>query len=310
MSKLWVKHTIVLGLIVIILMISVPASIYAYNSYSYNQLIKSADILLEEENFDDAISKYNKSLSYKNETDYINEKINKAEKLKKSKANFDKATQFYAENEYFQAIEFYMKVDALDAKYYERSQDIITKYKTDSIINAKQEASKQKYTEAISYLDIILEIEPDNIEVTTLKDKYNHEITKLKEERARIEAEKKAKEQVAQKEKIQRPALPGQKVISLSGPFSLSVIETKLNGIPVNKLFIQGPKDSRGSAISGVAQSNTGFFKGYQGKMDEGYYLPGYVERRDNPPGTAVKIGFSIEYKGKKYSLGGSVNTL
>ena len=325
MTKFLVTKKMYIGLIALLIIVSIPTGVYAYNIYSYNKILKSAELSLEKENFDEAIIKYTKALTYRTEATFINEKISIAKRQQNSKEYFDEATHLFEQKEFVKAIETFRKVDALDIKYYKKAQEVIDQYRNDNLNKAKQEAINQNYTVAINYLDIILEFDPSSSEATTLKDQYSKELARIAEAQKKLEAEKKALEQTAnrlasekttQKQATEKvpsqsstiPGRPAPKTISTSGPFTLSQLDVVLsNGHRGFRFFITGPRDSSGCEITGAAQSDLKLVL-YNGSMpDDGFTNIGIlIQDRDTPPGKYA-IVFSIKYKNKEYSLGGSV---
>ncbi|KGK82448.1 hypothetical protein DP73_20505 [Desulfosporosinus sp. HMP52] len=325
MTIFWTRKNIYIGLITLLFIVSIPSGVYAFNNYSYNQMLKSAEMLLEKEDFDQAITNYNMALAYKTETDFINEKLNNALRQQKSKENFDEATLLFEQKEYLKAIEAFRQVDALDMKYHTKSQEIIAQYRNDNLNKAKQEAINQKYSDAISYLDIILDFDPSNSDANTLKNRYTKELAIIEEGLKKSEAEKiaqkqasnklesakKSGEQTIEKNPTQIPTVSGRplpRAISTSGPFTLSLLDSvSSNGNRGFRFFITGPKDSQGCEVTGAAQSDSKLIL-YNGTMPyDGFTNIGIlVQNFDTPPGK-YQIGFSIKYNNKEYSLGGSV---
>jgi len=198
------KKNIIFAIMVIFLAVIIPTSIYAYNAYNYNNQYNKANKYLEEEKFDEAISTYKNSLKYKGtEAKDIDNKIAFVNELKQSKLKFQDAVTNLEQKKYIEAIDIFKKVSKKDVKRYKLAQDKIKESKSvyinDNISKAKTEAGNKKFDVAVSFLDIVLKFEPAYQEALTLKEQYNKEIERIKEEDARKEAEAKLAAEAAKK---------------------------------------------------------------------------------------------------------------
>ena len=85
-------------------------------------------------------------------------------------------------------------------KYYNMAQDKIAQskksYSDENISNAKAKAAGKNYTETVKTLDMVIDFDKDNQEAIELKNQYTASMQKIKEEDAKLAAEK-AKQEVA-----------------------------------------------------------------------------------------------------------------
>lgn len=197
------NKTIIVIIITIAIIIAVPAVVYGYNSYNYNKYYNLALQNLEEDKYEEAITEFNKALEFKSDkNDEINTQVNLIEKLKQSKADYEKGDALFNERKYIEAIASFEKVIKEDEKRYNTAQEKISESRnlfiSENISKAKEQADNKNYEEAIKFLDTVINFDASNNEAIELKNQYTAEIEREKVELAKKEAEEKAKQQVAQ----------------------------------------------------------------------------------------------------------------
>ena len=168
------KSAKLLGTILVLLILAVPSSVFAYNSYNYNKFYKQGQANIANEKYDEAISSFNASLKYgKNHSEAINKQIILVKDLKISKAIYDDAVKKFNEKKYLEAIPVFEKIKKDDDKRYSLSQQKISEsknlYINENIDNSKKEFANKKYVEGIKYLDLALKVDNKNEQVLKLK---------------------------------------------------------------------------------------------------------------------------------------------
>lgn len=186
------KSAKLLGTILVLLILAVPSSVFAYNSYNYNKFYKQGQANIANEKYDEAISSFNATLKYnKNHSEAINKQISLVKDLKISKATYDEAVKKLKEKKYLEAIPVFQKIKKDDDKRYNLSQQKISEcknlYINESIDNSKKEFANKKYLEGIKYLDLALKVDDKNEQVLKLKSENinlytNDNIDKAKKE--------------------------------------------------------------------------------------------------------------------------------
>ncbi|ERK30883.1 tetratricopeptide repeat protein [Clostridium intestinale] len=185
-SQLKNKPFIILGIILILIMLSTPLGVYAYNTHNYNKFTTLGDNSLASDEFDQAIDNYSSALKYnkKNEST-INDKIELTKQLKESKQNYTEALALFDENKFLEAADSFKKIPEADSKYYNTAKDKIdecmNQYIKENFNKAKSDAAINKYDSAISLLENILKIEATNTEALSLKEIYTKEIQNTKQ---------------------------------------------------------------------------------------------------------------------------------
>lgn len=200
------KKFIIWVLLIIVIIIAVPSSVYGYNNYNYKKFYNNGIELLNKEKFDEAINAFNSSLKFKpKQKELVESKVTLVKMLKESKAVFSLGINQENEKKYLDAIETFKKIKNEDSERYAEAQNKIIQckesYIKENLDNAKNEASNKKYAEAIVYLDAILKFDDGNKDAQVLKDEYNNNIKQIaaaaekakKEEAERIAAQKSAK---------------------------------------------------------------------------------------------------------------------
>lgn len=173
------KRKKVLATVLFLLMLGVPSSVYAYNSYNYNKLYKQGQANIINEKYDEAISTFNATLKFrKNRSEEINQQISLAKDLKLSKAIYDEAMQKLNDKKYLEAIPIFENIKKEDDKRYPLSKKMISEcknlYINENINNSKKELESKKYIEGIKYLDLALKVDDKNDQVLKLKSEYTN----------------------------------------------------------------------------------------------------------------------------------------
>lgn len=268
-------------IVLIILSISIPTVVYGHNYYNFNKQINLGQVALESESFEDAIRYYSEALKYTKSRDKkIYEKINLINNLKEAKEFYRQGTKLLLEDKkYIEAIDIFKKVSQYSDKYYNLAQSkiivAINLYIKDNIDLAKAKAEKNSFDEAITYLDRALKYDETNSVVLELKETYNTEIQRVKDEEARKKADEEARrkaDEEAKKKAASKPKYPiiyrnpdhGTGAIA-SSPFELPPNTKK----PYKVLFKERDKGyltievTTSPPDSGMASSNGGTFVSY-----------------------------------------------
>lgn len=181
--------------------IAVPSVVYGYNYRSYKTNLKHAERLLNDEQYADSIEKFLnlKSSKFSNDDSaFIDSNVKLAAELKQSKESFESGVNLINEKKYIEAINDFKNVKNSDKKRYGQAQEKIKEasdlYIADNITKAKAEATNKQYDNALNILETILKFDSNNKETINLKDEYNLESQKIKdEEEAKKQAEENAK---------------------------------------------------------------------------------------------------------------------
>lgn len=208
------KKMLISVILIVVIAISIPCTVYGYNNYKYNKIYDKGMDLLSKENFDEAINTFNSSLKFKpKKKELVESKISLVKELKDSKSVFDSAIQLVNEKKYLEAMDKFKTIKEKDTKRYSTAQDKIKEagnlYITDNINGAKAEGGNKNYDKAITYLDTILKFDQSNKDAIDLKDSYNKEIQKIKDEEAKKKSEEEAKQKAEEeaKKKAEQKAL-------------------------------------------------------------------------------------------------------
>ncbi|KPU45700.1 tetratricopeptide repeat protein [Oxobacter pfennigii] len=169
-----IKTTVI---IIILIAIGVPVSVYAYNKYNFDKFYNEGKTHIENEKYDEAISAYTSALKYqKKSVNEVNEQIGLAENLKNSKAIYETGLKELNNKKYKEAIAVFETIKEEDKKRYALSQEKIAEcrslYINDNIDSAKSEAANKNYTEGISFLNLALEMDSQNEQALSLKTEY------------------------------------------------------------------------------------------------------------------------------------------
>lgn len=188
MKKIMSKCIIIAILAICVLILGYKGAVYAYNRYNYNKYYTQASELLSAEKYDEAILNFNKALEYDDKSlDKINNQVELAKQLKISKLNYEEGINLLNNKDYLKAIDKFKNVIKDDKKRYDLAKQKIKEssdyYIKENIEKAESLANEKKYSEAIKYLDIILDFDSSNEEAIQLKKEYNDMIKKIEEER-------------------------------------------------------------------------------------------------------------------------------
>ena len=203
---------------------------------------------------------------------------------------------------------------------------MVTTYINDNISKAKTDAESKNYSEAITFLDTVLKFDSTCKEASSLKEQYNNEIQKIKDEEAA--AKKKAEEAAAAVKKAEEEAAQAAANTKQSASNSTSTTATTdlmkvNNGCFVyykNSQDTTMPTDIFGLRTIDFAPQPNGIYYQFVGN-DVDYeitlYLPnGTIKKsgkssdemmlisaqpQDVPKGKSIQIDISIVYKGKTY---------
>lgn len=321
------KKKKVIAIILCLLAVGIPSSVYAYNSYNYNKFYNEGQADLKEEKFDEAISDFNSALKYgKKHSEEIKQEIGLINKLKVSKAIFQDAEKQMKDKKYLEAIDTFKKVIKEDTKRYslaqQKADECKNSYINDNLEKAKKEATSKKYQDAIKYLELVIKIDSKNEQALKLKDEYNKAIQKQKEEeeKARKVQEEKARKAAEEKRKVEEEK--ARKVEETKKVASKETVKIGSGGMTIYK------EDGKWSAYSlnihnspyltsmefrvirlgsiphcdykAVVHVN-GKEQVYTGKTSQQQYTS--VRLSNVPRGIRIPIDVYITYKGKEYKF-------
>ena len=315
--------------LLIVFTVTVPASVYGYSYNSYKINLKHAETLLNEEQYDESISAYlslKSSKFFSGDSGLIDSRVQLASELKQSKEDFNKAVKFFDEKKYVEAVDSFKKVKESDKERYANAQEKIKEtsnlYITENIAKAKEEAVNNKYDNAVSFLDTVLKFDQNSEEATSLKDTYNKEIQRIKDEETKAQAEK---AQVSQKQTADTLTKgPSNSKNSVSDPVNNSGYTVTSNGNGWFSVHLNsGVPTPEGFGFRmlmyGAQPSGINYnFLGNNVQYEITFHLPtGDVKDRgvssgeirlvptrliDVPKDQAIKIDISSTYKGKTYT--------
>lgn len=241
------KRVIIISLL-IFTALAVPASVYGYSYHSYKTDLKHADTLLSSGHYEDSITAYNNLKSNKFsklDITVIDSSIQLASELKLSKEAFDNSVKLFEQKKYLEAIDSFKNVKASDKERYGQAQGKIKEagelYITDNITKAKAEANNGHYDNAVTFLDNILKFDQNNQEAVNLKDTYNREIQKLKdEETARKQAEEAAKKKTEEARKTavsNTPQAASKPAATITSESADNILRIHDNGVTITVQF-------------------------------------------------------------------------
>lgn len=326
------KIKIIVALL-IVFTVAVPASVYGYSYNSYKTNLKHAETLLSEEQYDDSVTAFLslKSSKFSNDDiDFIDSKVQLASELKQSKEDFDTAVKLFDEKKYIEAIDSFKNVKESDKERYVQAQEKIKEasnlYITENIAKAKEEAANNKYDNAVGFLDTVLKFDQNNEEAASLKDKYNKEIQRIKDEETKAQAEA---VQVSQKQSTSTSiSSSSNSTNSISTPVNNSGYTVTPNGegwfsVHLNS-GISIPTEGFGLRSATFAPQPDGIYYAFVGggnntvKYEITFHLPtGDVKESgvssgemkyisassvDVPKDQVIKIDIAAIYKGKTYT--------
>lgn len=180
------KKYIKIGIIAIIVIAAATCTFVSVNFYNnkqnYKKYLTAADSYMNAEQYDNAITTYEKALKYKNDAN-INKQIELAKLLKTSKEIYNTAIKQMSNKQYLEAIDTFKKVDKQDGKRYSDSQNKIAEckktYIADKLSSANNDFKNNKFDTANSELDNILKLDANNADAQKLKS----EVSKTLEQR-------------------------------------------------------------------------------------------------------------------------------
>ncbi len=178
------KKTILTVLILIGLVISIPFTVKAYNNRSYNDYLVKGQECLAEGNYEEAVYNFDNALKYsKSETYEINKLIDRAVMLNLSMGAFEDGAKLFYDKKYEEAISAFEKVNVADSLRYDAAQEKINESKkthsTTNITAAKNEALNLNYDKALTYLNSVLKVDPENQEAMALKHDYANKLVTI-----------------------------------------------------------------------------------------------------------------------------------
>ena len=178
------KKTILTVLILCGLVASIPFTVKAYNNRSYNDYLAKGQECLVEENYEDAVYNFDNAIKHsKSESDEINKLIDRAVILNLSMHAFEDGAKLFYDKKYEEAISAFGKVNKEDSIRYDVAQGKIKEckkaYSTTNIAAAKNESLNLNYEKAITYLNLVLKVDPENQEAITLKSDYTNKFVTI-----------------------------------------------------------------------------------------------------------------------------------
>lgn len=199
---------IIVLLIILFISGSVECSIFRQNQY--NKYLNLANTSMKNENFDEAINYYELAGKYRMTYD-SNKDIQNVKDISDSKSNYDTGIKDFNNKDYVSALSEFRKVIATDSKRYNDALKKIDLCKSEGVKNyyqlAKETMQQQDYNKAIGYLNLALEIQPKNQEVSQLKSQCNEINAKIKADAdAKAKAEQEALEAKAKAEQEAKDA--------------------------------------------------------------------------------------------------------
>lgn len=215
------NHLLIAG--VIALIIIALASYNFYSNQQYNAAMARAEQSLSNDDFGAAKASYQAAEKYKNTSD-VQDKVKKCDTLQDSFNQFNRANDAFTKKDYLTAFNAYNKVVSQDEKRYQTAHDKAVEssklYSDGELAAAKDLATQADYPGALNHLDNILKIDSSNSSVSALEIDYKNKMIS-------IEAEKKAKEEAAAKQKAIADARSAITVASLytSAPNSASGVD-------------------------------------------------------------------------------------
>lgn len=158
--------------IMILIAFTIGFSTYTINTkIKMNSLLKKADESITNENYNKAIENYKLYLSY-HDSDSINNKLEGAIKLEKSKNTYTTAIGLMNDKKYLEAIDTFEKTNYNEESVATFVQQCETNYINEELNIAKNYASKENYKDAISTLNNALQLDNDSIEIVNLLNDY------------------------------------------------------------------------------------------------------------------------------------------
>lgn len=178
------KKTISTVLILCGLAVTIPFTVKAYNNHSYNNYFSKGQEYLSQGNYEEAVYNFDNALRYsKGEADKINILIDKAITLNMSMKSFEEGAKLFYDKKYEEAIRAFEKVSKEDTLRYdvaqEKIKECIREFSTAGITAAKNEALNLNYAKAITYLNSIIKMDPQNQEAISLRNEYSNKLVTI-----------------------------------------------------------------------------------------------------------------------------------
>lgn len=189
------KAPIIVLCIIIAAAIIIPYSIHARNENNYSKYCDLGDASMGDGRYSDAIVYFTNALEYKPDNNELKQKLERAGKLVKSKAAFEKGLKDSYDKHFDEAIKDFEAVDKADEERYKVAQEKIKQcrilYVNNFVNMAKSEMEKGNIEVAVSYLDKAIVEDPANATAVSLKSQY----TLVLQQKAEDEAKKQLEEQ-------------------------------------------------------------------------------------------------------------------
>lgn len=158
---------------------------------NYSSKVRQADEDMNQKDYDKAVALYNEALNIFNKSD-TQSKLSEAKDLQISKEAYDEGMRDYESKGYYSAFLELKNVIEKDTDDYEnaiqKQEECKNLYTADKIAEAKKDALDNRYDVAITCLDNILRLDPQNSDVLDLRSQYD-----LAKKKAQQEADEKAK---------------------------------------------------------------------------------------------------------------------
>ena len=183
--KIKINIKLLMSLIVIVIISSFIGSYYYLSKIKpYNQSVNTANVSMDKEEYDKAITQYEEALSFKKDAG-VNKKLDLARLLVKSKAFYETAIKLVTDKNYLEAVYNFKKVDELDKKRYSEAQSKISDckklYIEVNLKGAKDDLASGNFDKANILLANIVKIDPNNADVKKAKADIAKAIKKQKD---------------------------------------------------------------------------------------------------------------------------------
>jgi tetratricopeptide (TPR) repeat protein len=195
-ERLKTKRFLVISLAFVILIAGVPSTVYAYNQHKYNTLIREAELSVQNDQFDEAVSLYNLAVNYQKKSQAeVAVKIENINTLKESKKVYEDALKQYDLKQYdlkqyLEAMDTFSKVSESDSKRYELAQIKISQCKQQYIETTLQtirdRASNKEFENALELSESVLKVDPQHLDALNLKQEDTAAMEKIKEEKEKV----------------------------------------------------------------------------------------------------------------------------
>lgn len=166
---------------------------------NYFSKIRQADEAMNQKDYNKAVDLYSEALNIFNKSD-TKSKLSEAKELQLSQNAYNEGMRDFELKGYYTAFLEFKNVIEKDADNYEdakkKQEECKNLYTTDKLAEAKKDVSDGKYDVAITCLDNILKLDPQNSDVINLRSQYNSE-KKEADAKAKTDAEAKKAQQEA-----------------------------------------------------------------------------------------------------------------